>query len=295
VSGATADDGHRGSPAEPDRAWCIAGQGAGLVVGPERALGDRADVRIRIGVRDPLAPDQLGEVIAQIPVMESGVREFTVTWHQAADDGIVAVNPAGGNQIGWSEPARDAFWLTPGRDALVSSVHQRFLLRHLTTVLLERDLGGRSIHAVTARWGPGVLAVAGPTCSGKTRLMNRLAGAGLVGRIVDDDCPIIAAAGGTATLVPRRYEVETARAVDLAAVLVLTDAVDAPRQIDPERAGVLLEAIPVPWPASWLPGDPRPSLPALPAGLPVLEVPARDDAAHADVVALVAAGLTPSS
>jgi hypothetical protein len=281
------------SPADPDRAWCVAGQGPGLVVGPERSLGGRADVRVRVTVREPIAGDRLGKVVDEVHVAESGVREFTVTWHDLSDGTVVAANPAGGNQIGWSEPSRDAFWLTPGGDALVTSVYQRFLLRHLTTTLLERDLGGRSIHATTAGFGAGVLAVAGPTCSGKTRLMNRLAGAGLVGRLVDDDCPIVTASGAIASLVPRRYEVESASLADLSALIVLSTAVGAPRRIEAARAQDLLRDIPVPWPASWLPADPRPGLPALPTDLPILEVPAQDDAAHAEVLDLVAGDLTP--
>lgn len=275
------------SPGDPDAAWCVAGEGADLVVGPERALGGRSDVRIRVAVREPIPPESLGPVVQELVVAESGVREFTVTWHEAREGEVVAVNPAGGNQVGWSEPSRDAFWLTPGRDALVTSVYQRFLLRHLTTVLLERDLDGRSIHATTATWGGGVLAVAGPTCSGKTRLMNRLAGAELVGPLVDDDCPIITAKGHSASLVPRRYEVEAATLTDLRALIVLTDTVSTTQRIEPTRAHELLQAIPVPWPASWLPADPRPALPELPEGLPVVAVPPQDDAAHAGVLELV--------
>jgi hypothetical protein len=280
------------SPADPDVSWCIAGQGADLVVGPERALGGRPDVRIRVAVREPISSDGLGAVIEQVRVAESGVREFTVAWHELADGAVTAVNPAGGNQVGWTEPSRDAFWLTSGRDALVTSVYQRFLLRHLTTMLLERDLSGRSIHATTAVLGTGLLAVAGPTCSGKTRLMNRLAGAGLVGRLVDDDCPIITASGATASLVPRRYEVETASVADLSALIVLSDAVRAPERIDSTRARQLLGSIPVPWPASWLPADRRRDLPGLPADLPIIEVPAQDEGVYEGVLELVAGGFS---
>ncbi len=282
------------APDEPDRAWCLAGSGVNLVVGPARALGDRTDVRVEVFVDVARPADALGSAVKEVRVAESGLREFTVTWHDLGDGATVAVNPAGGNQVGWSEPARDAFWFTVGQDPLSTSVYQRFLLRHLATVLLEHDLGGRSIHAVTAEWSRGVLAVAGPTCSGKTRLMNRLVGAGLVGPLVDDDCPIIAPAGAAATLVPRRYEVEAARTPDLAGVIVLSDAVTTPRLIPAARAHELLGGIPVPWPASWLPADPRPELPPLRPDLVALEVPAQDEGVFDEVASIVASGFSSS-
>lgn len=286
-------DGSETAAAEPDRSWCIAGRGEALVTGPVRALGDRGDVRVRVELGEPVPEQDLGEPTRSIRVAESGVREFTVTWHEMGDGRTVARNPAGGNQVVWSEPTPTRLWFTPGPDALVTSVYQRFLIRHVTTTLLEHDLGGRSIHAVTAALGSGVLAVAGATCSGKTRLVNHLAGAGLVGRVVDDDCPVVAPGGRTATLVPRRYEVETATLQELRALVVLTEEVDEPRATDADRAHALLASIPVPWPASWLPGEPRPPLPPLPAGLAVIEAPAQRESAHsavADAIARLGAG-----
>lgn len=272
------------SAEDPDDAWCVAGRGTELVAGPERALGRRADLRARVAIGAVEPADALGPAAEEIHVAESGVRSFTVAWHDLGHGRVVAVNPAGGNQVSWSEPDRARFSFTPGPDPLVTSVYQRFLVRHLTTNLLERDLGGRSIHAVSAELDTGVLAVAGPTCSGKTRLVNRLAGDGLVGRVVDDDCPVLLPGGATATLVPRRYEVERATRHELSVLVVLSHDTTSVRRIEAARAHELLTAIPVPWPASWLPADERPDLPELPPGLPVFEVPAQDEAAHDTVV-----------
>lgn len=281
------------APSEPDTAWCIAGRGVELVTGPERALGHRPDVRARVAIGDTVPDGSLGPPLKEVHVEESGVREFTVTWHDAGDGRVIAANPTGGNQISWCEPDREQFSFTPGADALVTSVYQRFLVRHVTTSLLELDLTGRSIHAVSAQVDGGILAVAGPTCSGKTRLVNRLAADGIVGRVVDDDCPVLLPGGTTTTLVPRRYEVESASTHRLVALVVLTDHTTAVRWIEAGRAHSLLDTIPVPWPAGWLPADRRPVLPALPPDLPVLEVPAQQELAHDAVVDAVQAVLKP--
>lgn len=279
-----------GLDSDSDDAWCIVGQGAGLTVGPARSFSGRADRRALITLREAWADGDLGPPTRTIPVRESGVREFEVSWHELGSDQTIAVNPAGGNQVGWAPSTFAEWWFSAGRDPLQTSVYQRFLLRHLTTVLLERDLGGRSIHAVTAAWDGGVLAVAGPTRSGKTRLMNRLAAEGLVGAFVDDDCPVLSA-GAIATLVPRRYEVERATLHELRGLIVLTDDVQQPQPITTSRAHDLLETTPVPWPASWLPVEDRPQLPPLPVALRVIEAPAQDDSCFTAVAACVAGGL----
>jgi hypothetical protein len=82
--------------------------------------------------------------------------------------------------------------------------------------------------------------------------------------------------------------VEAASASILRALIVLSDAVLTPRRIDSARARDLLQTIAVPWPASWLPADPRRDLPSLPADLPVVEAPAQDEAAHEVALELVA-------
>lgn len=277
--------------ADSDQAWCVVGQGAGLTVGPERAFAGRADQRARITLREARPGADLGPATRTIPVMESGVREFEVSWHVRNPGETVAVNPFGGNQVGWASATFDSWWFSPGRDSLQSSVYQRFVLRHLTTTLLERDLDGRSIHAVTAAWDGGVLAVAGPTRSGKTRLMNHLAASGLVGGLVDDDCPVLTP-GAIAALLPRRYEVERATLHELRGLILLTDEVQRPRAISISRAHDLLERTPVPWPASWLPAEDRPPLPPLQSALRVIEVPAQDESSFGAVSACVADGLT---
>lgn len=279
------------SAADADRAWCIVGHGAGLTVGPSRAFDDRADLRARVDLGEPLPAEELGPRTRTISVKESGVREFEVSWHDRGLGETIAVNPAGGNQVGWASSTFDSWWFSPGNDPLQTSVYQRFLLRHLTTALLERDLDGRSIHAVTAGWDGGVLAVAGPTRSGKTRLMNHLAVRGLVGALIDDDCPILT--GRTsATLVPRRYEVERTALHELRGLILLTDEVSRPHAITPSRAHHLLDTTPVPWPAIWLPAEARPPLPPLPPALPVLEAPAQDESCFDAVAACLADGLS---
>lgn len=283
-----------GSAAEADQAWCIVGRGAELTVGPARSLGGRSDVRARVTLGEPCTRDQLGPTTRTIPVAESGVREFVVSWHDRGSGETVAVNPAGGNQVGWTSETFDAWWFSSGHDALQTSVYQRFVLRHLTTALLERDLDGRSIHAVTASWDGGVLAVAGPTRSGKTRLMNHLAATGAVGAFVDDDCPILTD-GATVTLVPRRYEVERATVHDLRGLIILSHDTRDPRGISPARAHDLLETTPVPWPARWLPAEDRPPLPPLPPDLRILEVPAQTEEGFTAITASVLDGLTTPS
>lgn len=130
----------RQSPEEPDVSWLVVGRGLDLMVGPERALQDLADVRARVSLAEPHMT--LGPVVDEVAVAESGVREFVVPWHGQPDGRTVAANPAGGNQVSWNEELDD-FRLTPAADALHTSVHVRFVLRHLTTSLLEVDLEER--------------------------------------------------------------------------------------------------------------------------------------------------------
>ena len=214
------------------------------------------------------------------------MRNFVVPWHETPDGRTVALNPAGGNQVSWNAAATD-IGVTAVDDAHLTDVRVRYVLRHFTTVLLEGDLGGRAVHAVTANLAgddPRVVAVAGSTRSGKTRLMNQLLVAGAVERTVDDDCPILIEGGFVATLVPRRYEVEKARSTSLALLVLLSDAVAEARQVDSDYAQAFLDRTPMPWPAPWLPAPQQPGIPALPADLPVLEVPAQDPDAYRDVL-----------
>lgn len=275
-------------PAEPDRAWLVAGRAAELVVGPERALATHPDVRGRVHLTEPVT--DLGPVRAERRVAESGVRDFTVPWHELADGRTVAAHPVGGNQVSWRADAPTELGVTPAPDGHLTDVHVRFVLRHLTTRLLEEDLAGRSIHAVVVASGAGALAVAGPTRSGKTRLVNHLIAAGLVGDVVDDDCPVLGPAGTLGMLVPRRYEVARAVALPLHTLVLLTDDEAAVRRLDPATARRFLERTARPWPAPWLPADGPGAVPQLPDGTAVIAAPAQDESAFAAVEALVRAG-----
>ena len=277
----------RQSPEEPDVSWLVVGRGLDLMVGPERALQDLADVRARVSLAEPHMT--LGPVVDEVAVAESGVREFVVPWHGQPDGRTVAANPAGGNQVSWNEELDD-FRLTPAADALHTSVHVRFVLRHLTTSFLEVDLGGRSVHAVTGSLtrDRGVVTVAGPTRSGKTRLVNRLMAAGLVEDVVDDDCPVLTPDGLLVTLVPRRYEVARAAGRRLAVLVLLDSAASEPGVLDLASAHEFLGRTPTPWPATWLPSGDRPGLPQLsPTCDTVLQVPAHEESVFDQVAEMI--------
>lgn len=275
-------------PAAPDRAWLVAGRGAAMVVGPERALATHPDLRGRVHLAEPV-PD-LGPVSAEFTVAESGVRTFVVPWHTLPDGRTVAAHPIGHNQVSWHPAAPTDVGVTPAPDGHLTAVHVRFVLRHLTTTLLEQDLGGRSIHAVAAAAGPGVVAVAGPTRSGKTRLVNHLVAADLVGAVVDDDCPVLAPGGRLGMLVPARYEVARAVCLPLRALVVLTDDGGGVRRLDADTAHAFLERTAMPWPAPWLPAAGPRVVPDLPSDLTVVAAPAQDESAFAAVAGLVSAG-----
>jgi len=272
-------------PADPDAGWLVAGRGPAMVVGPERALADRPDIRGGVHLTEPIA--DLGPVVAERDVAESGVRSFVVPWHRSADGPTVAAHPVGGNQVSWRADDPTDLGVTPGPDAHLTSVHVRFVLRHLTTRLLEEDLGGRSIHAVAAASGSGVVAVAGPTRSGKTRLVNHLVAAGLLGDVVDDDCPVLAPGGLLGMLVPRRHEVARAACLPMHGLVLLTEGTASVRRVDGATASAFLERTPRPWPAPWLPADGSRTLPSLPGELPVIAAPAQDESAFAAVAELL--------
>jgi hypothetical protein len=258
-----------------------------MMVGPERALAGHPEVRGRVRLAEPVA--ELGPVVAEHDVAESGVRSFVVPWHQLPDGRLVAANPAGGNQVSWDPAAWTDLGVTPADESHLTSVFVRYVLRHLTTTFLEQDLGGRSVHAVTAALGTGVLAVAGPTRSGKTRLVNALVTAGVVGAVVDDDCPVLAPDGSLGMLVPARYEVIPAVTRPLHTLVVLTDSDDV-RRVDPEAAQRFLADTARPWPLRWLPDDGTRQLPLLPPDLRIIGAPAQSEDAYADVVRLLRAG-----
>jgi hypothetical protein len=272
-------------PEDPDTAWLVAGRAAAMVVGPERALATHPDIRGRVHLTEP-TPD-LGPAYAEHTVAESGVRSFVVPWHQLADGRTVAPHPVGGNQVCWRADAPTDLGVTRAPDGHLTAVHVRFVLRHLTTRLLEEDLAGRSIHAVAVASGAGVLGVAGPTRSGKTRLVNHLIAAGLVGDVVDDDCPVLAPEGVLGTLVPTRYEASRARCLPLHTLVLLTDDVTGVRQVEVDSAHRFLERTPRPWPAPWLPADGPRVVPDLPEAMTVIAAPAQDESAFAAVAGLV--------
>jgi hypothetical protein len=258
-----------------------------MVVGPERALATHPDIRGRVHLAE--AVTDLGPVSAELTVAESGVRTFVVPWHTLADGRTVAAHPVGGNQVSWRPDAPTELGVTPAPDGHLTAVHVRFVLRHVTTTLLEQDLGGRSIHAVAATVGTGVVAVAGPTRSGKTRLVNHLIAAGLVGDVVDDDCPILAPLGGVGMLVPARYEVARAATLPLRTLVLLTDDTTEVRHVDVETAHRFLEATARPWPLPWLPTPGPHGVPPLPADLAVVAAPAQNESAFASVAGLIRA------
>jgi hypothetical protein len=258
-----------------------------MMVGPARALGDEADARVVVRVTDEVDAMPEIEPVSEWEIAESGVRRFVVPWYAFPEGRVTAVNPAGGNRVSWPEPQRDHFVLTKAVDAHLTSVHVRFILRHATTVLLEQDIAGRSIHAVCGRLTSDpslILAVAGETQSGKTRLVNRLIAAGLLTRIYDDDCPILGPRGTLLSLVPRRYEVEKASTARLGALVMLKDGVSGLVDTDADAAKAFLETTRVPWPTRWLPSRPRPAMPSIPAAVRVAEYAAREERTIALVI-----------
>lgn len=274
-------------PAAPDRAWLVAGRGAAMVVGPERALAGHPDLRGRVHLTEPVA--DLGPVSAEFTVAESGVRTFLVPWHTLADGSTVAAHPVGGNQVSWRPGAPTDLGVTPSPEGHLTAVHVRFVLRHLTTSLLEEDLGGRSIHAVAAAAGDGVVAVVGATRSGKTRLVNHLVAADLVGDVVDDDCPVLAPAGMLGMLIPARHEVARAGYLPLRILVLLTDGATEVQRADVDTAHQFLERTARPWPVPWLPAAGPRVVPALPADLTVIAAAAQDESVFAAVAGLVRA------
>ena len=249
---------------------CLSGRGAPLRHGS-------AELRARVTLlpRDTL---EAGREVRRVRVAESGVRSFEVQWSEGADGTTIASNPSGGNKVAWSVD-RMKFWLSPARDPHLSSVHVRFVLRHVTTALLAHDLSAWPVHAVVGSLADGgVLAVCGPTRSGKTRLVNRLIVSGLLDRVIDDDCPLLAAGARLHSVVPARYEVTRASSHRLAGLVLLDDATTAPRVVAPGEAAEVLRRTQRPWPASWLPHDEdsEPDI-RLPDNLPVLALPVHDD------------------
>ena len=279
---------HGQDPSGPDTAWLVAGRGSDLMIGPERALAGHPEVRGRVHLAEPVA--DLGPVSAEVTVAESGVRTFVVPWHTVPDGRTVAAHPLGRNQVSWRADAPTVLGITPAADGHLTDVHVRFVLRHLTTRLLEEDLSGRAVHAVVAGGGAGALAVAGPTRSGKTRLVNHLVAAGVLGVVVDDDCPVLAPGGMLGIAVPRRYEVVRAASLPLRTLVLLTDEAAAARRVDTATALRFLERTATPWPAPWLPTAGPRAVPALPEDLTVIAAAARDESAFVAVERLVSAG-----
>ena len=282
-----------------DSTWAVAGHGPDLLVGPWRALRHcGADVRARVTL---LAEDTLepGSELGTVNVAESGVRDFDVRWSEGGDGTTIATNPVGGNKVAWSAD-QTRYWLSPARDAHLSSVHVRFVLRHVTTALLVADLAARPVHAVVASLaGGGVLAVCGPTRSGKTRLINRLLVSGFVDRVVDDDCPVLAADARLHSVVPARYEVVRTSSHALAGLVLLDATTNTPRLVPARAAEEFLRRTARPWPAPWLPvpDDVTYAGRLLPDTLPALSLPVHDDsdADHRAVTELLAPRLAVGS
>ena len=278
---------HEVDPAWRDATWVVAGRGEELMCGPFRAMHAVEPRRASVTLLPPEVSLEMGEEVRRVEVRESGLREYVVTWHHGLDDPNVTIadNPAGRNQVAWSAD-RSRWWITNVDGGHVTSSHVRFVLRHLTTLSLVEDTGGHPVHAVTVQLPTGgVLAIAGPTTSGKTRLANRLVAAGTTGGFVDDDCPVLTATDEALSLVPARHEVVRARRERVRGIVLLRP--DPGVTVDAAR---FLAETPAAWPATWLPGPDAPPTTRSAAGVPVLELDHRtdlDEAAVARVTAFV--------
>jgi hypothetical protein len=283
---------HPFADADPSAdSWSLVeGADGELAIGPTRAFAGRPLVAtvgtVRRGAWDGLDP---GPVVAHHEVRES-TRAFTVTEHRVDGGGGGVHHPGGGNWIWWTDDRRR--WAVEEQPAWPATwVHVRYVLRHLGTAW-HAARGRPSVHATAATLpgGGGWVVLAGPTRSGKSRLMNRLVVDGALGECVEDDCPVLGPGDEVRALMPTQHEVRSTRTGQVAAWLLLDEDATAVAPVDALTAATLLaETRPV-WPLSWLPAieDPAGGAPVVPdpAGAPALTVPARSDADDAIVAAV---------
>ena len=276
----------RQHPADPDSAWLVAGRAASLVVGPERALAGHPDIRGRVHLTEPVL--DLGPVLAEHRVAESGVRDFTVPWHELADGRTVAAHPVGGTRslarrhadrarrqpcagrpphlrpraVRAAPPDHPAARGGPGRSLDPRGRGGR------------RYRGGRGGRTHPRRQDPAGQPPdrSGP---GRRRRRRRLPRPRAGGN--PRDAGPQAARGRPRDLptTPHAGAADRRR-----------DAGGAGRPVTAHR---FLERTARPWPAPWLPTDGVRALPALPDDVAVLVAPAQDESAFADVADLVSA------
>ena len=261
-------------------AWCARlGDGTDVWTGPEAAFGGGPAPTHRVArlAVDALAPPATPGTA--VPVHESGAGSFSVEHHDLG--GWTGVwHPVGRNWVLVSSDGQR--WAVGGSPSPAQSwVHVRFVLRHLVTAHLLARPRAQVVHAVAARHDSGgdpVVAVVGPTTSGKTRLVNRLVATGVLDEVVEDDCAVVAD-GALAGLFPTEHELRRLRVHPIGAVVALDETVDRVREGDLADVARWAAACQVPWPVDWLPGAPtRPSTPTpFAAGTTCIVAPIRRD------------------
>ena len=87
----------RQHPADPDVAWLVAGRAAGTGRGPRAGAGQPAPTS-GAGCTLPSRSSTWDRCSPSTGVAESGVRDFTVPWHELADGRTVAAHPVGGTR-----------------------------------------------------------------------------------------------------------------------------------------------------------------------------------------------------
>ncbi len=265
-------------PLESAPTWCARlADGDDVWSGPAPSFGAglAATHRVSLLAADALAPPGRGGT--PVEVQESGAGTFVVVHHDFGRwTGVW--HPVGCNWLLVSDGGT-RWAVTAGSTPAQSWVHIRFVLRHLVTAHLLARAGAQVVHAVAAthrRPHIGAVAVLGPSRTGKTRLVNRLVAAGVLGEVVEDDCGVVVE-GSLAGLFPTEHELRQLHIHPLAAVVALDDRVDAVADADRVQTASWAARCPVPWPAGWLPGTPsRPSRPVpLLAGTACFVVPPR--------------------
>jgi hypothetical protein len=265
----------------PGRAWGLELGGGTAFVGPLTAFHRHTpSVTVKVISSDDVSG---GVLTGRTEVVESGAA-FAVDYYRF--DGLEGLfHRGGGNWILWNAYMTQ-FYVTEQASWPTTWVHVRFLLRHLIVSRLIERPGHHCLHAVVARGAEDLgsdptrgLLVAGPSRSGKTRLVNRLIEGGVVEDVVEDDCPVIDDDWRMTSLIPTQHELRRPRHLDVAAVVLLDPEVDKPETAPAQVAAEFAVRTPTPWPAPWLPAAAprRPEMAEVPPGLRVLRVSPRSD------------------